>query len=808
MGKRRGTPYVDYYLSFHLGFCHGPVDALMEVRMKDKNLLDETYGDAPATITVQKNDLFGGNLREGGAVGVIDYLPGRLEQVAPDTLAQRCGLPVEQMPGYRELATLWFHGGGVSGMPGFKVGSNQPTVNAVEARFRRYPRTPIGNGGVIPSPDEKYHDVNPAHIIYEALTNPSWGMGGLASQIEQSTFASAAATLFAEDFGLTMFWTAQAEIESFIEEVLTHINGMYFFNPYTGKGHLKLLRQDYDINNIPSVGPNIAELVTFRRPQWGETVNEIILTWTNPESEEEETITYQDLGNIAMQGEVVSENRNCYGIRNATLAGKVCLRELEQASSPLATATIKVDRTLHRWLPGDVFKFEWPQLDIQQLIFRIIDIDWGKPEDAKITLKVAEDVFGAEFAVYDLPPGSEWEDPGKDPNDPGYIDWEWVFRAMPFSLINAGAAGTDFELTDDLYNEIVIGMYLLPNEDQYDLKSFIPYAPQIDAIGEASFISLGERQAVGHTKLVSAIGQAVRSTITIEPTTFWPAPQRGSIGFFFSEGGSRKEEFDEEWFQFEDFLGNGQWVIRRAILDTVPREWPSGTRIVIMTEDFDAYDASGRHADTNEEYQFQYRTSLGISDMSTSRFTNRPDRPYRPYRPANCKIESVMFGFEDQTQDTPGTPGAWLDDDHVPRSWDISVSWSRRNRFLEDNVYLAWDDPDVPPEDGQTTELHFIEPDGTIYHKIEGLTGTSTTFNIIETTSRMRGTKIRFVSKRDDFECLQAHEIELKLYIKGYGSDWDWLWGGWPEGGTMDYIEFEDMNPPMPISGGEVDTNG
>src|SRR5690606_12901100 len=98
-------------------------------------------------------------------------------------------------------------------------------------------------------------------------------------------------------------------------------------------------------------------LLNFRRKLWGETTNEIVVTWTNPASEDEETITYQSLGNIAMQGEVVSEGRNYYGIRNVELANTVAARDIVSASYPLAMATVEVDRRQWDILPGDCVKF-------------------------------------------------------------------------------------------------------------------------------------------------------------------------------------------------------------------------------------------------------------------------------------------------------------------------------------------------------------------------------------------------------------------------------------------------------------------
>lgn len=806
MGKKGGgTPYIDYYISMHLGFCHGPVDELVDLTIKDKKIFEEGQSySGPTFFDINKPKLFGGNLREGGLVGRVHYMPGRDDQVAPADLASRVSLDRFDMPAYRKIASLFFCGNDDSGMKGFKVGSNQPTVPAIYARMRRASTTLSNNVAIIPSPDGLRLNGNGANIIHECLVNESWGMGGLPSQLDLPSFQATASTLFDENFGLSLLWSGQSEIETFIQEILNHIQGLYFFNPFTGKAHLRLIRGDYDPLTIPEIGPDVADLETFRRPLWGETINEIVLSWTNPENEEEETVTYQDLANIAMQGQVVSETRGFKGIRDAELAATVCSRELRTASAPLASATIKIDRNYHKFLPGDVFRFRWPKYDIENVIFRIMEIDWGTVSDSKITLKCVEDIFGLPYAIFDPPPPTEWKPPVQEPDDPALENVQMIFRAAPLSQINPIAEQVGVELTDDLYNQIVINTYLLPTDEQFDLVTYIPHRPGVDSLGNADWLPLGEMSPQGHTTLKTGIGQDVRTRITLnEKIGHGDGPQVGYTAFFVGES-----EFYDEWFVFEEYHGEGEWTIRRGILDTVPHEWSTGTKVVIMSESYDGFDPSDRFADTSEIYKVQIRTSLGLSDLDLTPQigTTRPDRPYRPYRPANVKVGVTMFGTEDQSQDVDQTDGDITDDLHIPREWEIACTWSRRNRWAEDNVYLAWDAGDVPPEPDQTTSIIVLVGDVET-GRISGLTGTSHNFNIVATTETFTRLKLKFISERNGLESLQGIEIGLELYLKGYGSDWGYLWGGWPNEFALTIIEENDAVGLLPRTSGNVDTD-
>ena len=145
--------------------------------------------------------------------------------------------------------------------------------------------------------------------------------------------------LFNEGFGMSIQWTRESTIESFVGEILDHIQAALYVDPETGKFTLKLFRDDYDATTLPLISPDNAVLDNYQRKLWGETVNEIIVSWTNPVNEQDETITQQDLGNITVQGGVVSDTRSYYGIRNASLASRVAIRDVRQSSAPRSLAS-------------------------------------------------------------------------------------------------------------------------------------------------------------------------------------------------------------------------------------------------------------------------------------------------------------------------------------------------------------------------------------------------------------------------------------------------------------------------------------
>ena len=824
MGKKGGkTYYYLYYFSQHLGFCHGPIDSIEQIYFREKKVWtedDEGPQNAPGTREINKPELFGGDEREGGIVGTLQFAFGTLTQKMFPEMASRINRTPDTAPGYRGLASIMLHGSSRSDRPGAAVSANQPNVPNMWARIRRLSKTLGGNTLAIPFDmeiDKKtvtWVDANPAHMIHETVLSSAWGMGGVADDLDTDSFTHAASVLHEEKFGLSMVWKRQSTVESFIREIIDHINALFFFNPFTGKGVLKLLRDDYDVDTLQQYGPDNCQLLNFRRKLWGETVNEITVTYTVPETEQPDSVSYQDPGNVALQGEIISETRNYYGIRNKELALEVCARDVQSAAAPLATAEIRVLRTQWKELPGDCIKFEWPQHGIENVIFRVMDIDWGTVSDASITVSLVEDIFGLARAEFSAPIGpGEWEDPDEDPNSSSYGELPTKFFAAPYSLIQQDLPSEyhDDVLNDDNYPRIVIGAAVSPRPPTYDengelkrgqedFQSFRMLVPAVTTNGEAAWDDLGERTLTGRASLAGAMQQEVVSEVLFANKYGGDGPAVGRYGIV-GEGA----ENVAEWIMFDADLGNGNWRVIRGVMDTVPQFWGNGTTVRFISEGWYGYDTGESFADEIELYKLQPRTSKGLRklELVPTSTTVRPDRPYLPYRPANVVVESVMFGKVDETQ--VGPLPSTSDDEHEPRRFLLAVSWSNRNRTMEDAVVRRWDDGDITPEPGQTTEIIVYAGTAEV-GRITGLTGTTHEFDLIATTYQFERLKLKFVSRRDGFESLQGITLDLALYIKGYGSDFGMLYGGWPHSteGVLTAVNESDLMLPGLTAEGEI----
>lgn len=741
---------ADYYMSIHFGVCSGPIDALRKIIVGEKEAWTGNQ-TTNADLTINKRDLFGGVKKEGGVGGLVAVLLGGSTQTLAERLATRLGKTTATTPGFRGLTSLFFTGTAATG--GFYWGSNSPYLRAVWATVSRAPKGLSPSFATIANGETNGPDANPACMVFECLTNTDWGMGAPTTILDVPSFEACAETLYNEAFGLSMIWAAQAKIEDFITEILDHIQATLFVNPRTGLLTLKLIRNDYDINDLRVLGPDNCTVTSYQRKSWAETINEVTVTWTNPQNEEEETVGQQDLGNIQMQGGVVTDNRNYYGVRNAALANKLALRDLRVAAAPLASVAIELDRTHYDILPGECVRLTWPEYGIVSMVVRVGAVDYGRTGDSKIKIEGLEDVFALGFAEYEAGGGTLWQDPSQEPEPLTEV------RALTAPLFVQAALGMITSIDSMPYPE-VSALILAAQADEMDSLGFALYGERTSTAGPLEYQYITDMHLTGKSALPADIALEVETDVMD-----FSADQVGfegpEVGGLVLIGAGDDTETEIAYIRAYD-IDTG-WTLDRGVLDTIPRAWPAGTPVWFLNAGSDAIDPSDYAAFSSPNWKLLTRTSLGLldeadADVLTYTLT---ERPHLPNRPANVQINGSLWG--------PVAVGA-LD--------DIYVTWSIRNRTQEDSVIRKWTDSSMTPEDGQTTTITVMDTARTVLATHADLAGTDFTIPI-ESFADVSTAIVRVSSARDGLESLQAVEIEVGLTDReGYGYNYGFNYGG------------------------------
>jgi len=150
MGGGKGkTEYqvAEYYLTLDYGLCHGPLDSINEIWIKEKKVW-EGFVSQNSTLTLNKPDAFGGKKKEGGVVGKVDVYMGTSTQKMTTASAQRYGLTPDTMPGYRGISHLMFRGSEDS--QGFLWIMNNPYLPSTWVTPTRIPKGWQENLSAIP----------------------------------------------------------------------------------------------------------------------------------------------------------------------------------------------------------------------------------------------------------------------------------------------------------------------------------------------------------------------------------------------------------------------------------------------------------------------------------------------------------------------------------------------------------------------------------------------------------------------------------------------------------------------------------
>lgn len=442
MGKGGGqvTGY-NYYMGIHFGLSHGPLDEYLETRAGDLTAWTGSQA-VSGDIAIDAPTLFGGSQREGGLQGTLSIMMGEATQGVNAYLLAKQGSP---QPAYRGVASAVYQGG--------LVGANNPYPKPWAHRVRRALKgwlndapwysakaaITLSNGAV---------GMNPAHMVYEVITNSNWGMGYPAGQINDANFRAAADQLYSEGFGLCFFWNRQDTIESFLQTLMDYIAGVLVSSPTTGLFELNLIRGGYTVSALPHyTADDVVELQSKEDASITGCTNEMVIRYFDPTLKNTQSIILQALGAIQSQGVVVSSVKDYPGIATSDLAARVAQRELQAVTVPLKRLTAKFNRKPYQLVPGKLFVLTFPGANLNAVVFRVGEVDYGQLKSASITITAIQDVFSMPSDTYIVGQTSGWTIPAPDPvaptvyvgNEPGYRDLLMMLGRSSVAALPAGA---------------------------------------------------------------------------------------------------------------------------------------------------------------------------------------------------------------------------------------------------------------------------------------------------------------------------------------------------------------------------------
>lgn len=679
MGGKSFTVGYRYSLGLQHLWTFGPINAVHAMYANQRKVMDLAVTESEE-IYVDQPNLFGGDKSQGGLQGVVEFRMGEPTQMPSAYLEDVSGMG---LPADRHLFTTVYRGSRLSSyVPSVTRGqkstlfskillsssssfywtANNPSLPIVEFDAERTTAgwsTPVLNEAKCRIADG---DMNPIHQIFEFQTNVQWGSGQSSSNIDVANYTEVSDVLFDEGFGLSFLWQQQGKVSEAVKQILYHINAVRYVDPITAKWTIKLLREDYVVDDLLEFSfalGNILEIEKFTRRTWRQSVNQIVLIYCDPITDDDASCVVQDLANITIQGGVVSQTIRMPGIRQHALARRVAERELRAASSPLASMSLTVNRTGYRVRPGMVIKISYPApLNLVDFLLRVLDVDFGQIGSGEIKISGAEDVFALPQGSYSGTQPPMWENPAGVPNDLVNVR----VLEIPFFMMVQLFSPSELAALDPMQSYPLI----LAEKQGGIGQSFRGYDSSTPT--PADFLLMDEN--VPFTPILD-LDNALNKTDAIIEYVFG-TPELYVDGFMLVQN---------EWMSIVSVDTTLKEItVKRGVLDSVPAAHAAHTEMWVYTG---VFGLNGVTSDRVAGETVYYRETAASTSKESS-ITAAPMQTHthdadwsRPYPAANVKID----GSYAPATITPG----------------FTITWAGRNKELQTEDYVGWYEGHIEP---------------------------------------------------------------------------------------------------------------
>jgi hypothetical protein len=671
-----------YYLGMHMILGY-PVEEVTGIYADDIEVWKGSITEN-TRLNIQQHNLFGGPEKEGGIVGEVDVELGGPTQQQNSYLKSTMG-EGQDIPAFRGVTGIVLRHCYVTAMTKYPKPWSISVKNIPRGWYPE--KAEIVGQGV--EGDDDYipgGSCNPAHIIYDIMTDSEIGMGLNPLRINEASFIAAADTLYDENFGLSLILNKQSQVKDFVQTIISHINATLYEEKTSNQWVIKLIREPSQAELDAAAvfdETNIVKMVDFERPSFAEMINEVVIKYRPQFSSKDNSLPVQDMASIKNQYGIISQTSYYSGIDNATIARRVGLRDVKQYATPLAKGKFNCNRSGASIRPGDIIKLSWDDYGIEQFICRVFAVNSGSINSGQVTITYTQDIFTLPLTTYIENQPPIWVNPIGDPvavenqifTEMTYYD---LIKNLSIGDLNAlnsnisyvqlfpqkpgNIASADYEywLSTGTYQQFENGDYS-PTAQLTNPIGKMDTVIDVDSISaDASVIPVGSYAAIGNEiVIVDGIDTA-----------------------------------------------NSQITVSRGTIDTLPQDHLAGD-ILYFGETFAGRDLNPYASGTNISAKALVATTsvLDIDDALESSLTTDA-RQFKPYPPSNIQINALYY--------PSGVTG------------DIDVTWAHRDRTAPNLIgFLAGD---VGPEAGTQYEITITDLDGPTIIKTETLSTTQLTY--------------------------------------------------------------------------------
>jgi hypothetical protein len=568
-------------------------------------------------------------------------------------------------------------------------------------------------------------------------------MGYSEADIDDATFKACADTLYDERMGISLIWDRQTNIEDFIREIVKHIDGALYVDRFTGKFTLKLIRNDYDENNLLLLDEyNIDKITDFTKPTFGELTNSVSVNYWDSQTNTNASLTVQDIALAQMQQATINTTVQYPGFTNKYIATLVAQRDLKTLSTPLISCTIYANTEASELNIGDVFKLTWPDYEVDSVVMRVTGIAYGNGKMNRVRITATQDVFALPDSLIIAAPEPEWENPNKPPEP---LTNSLVFEVPYLELVQQlGQADADSMIGANAQIAFLGAAALRPQASAINARFMVNDGPGFEDVGAVDFCP-GATLAEA-LPLVNGAGQIVE-TVQLSNITDEENIEPG------------------EWCQINDeilavvSLEDGLLTVKRGCLDTVPQRHPSGSTVFF----WDAF-AAGAPTEYVESDEIDVRlltaTGGGILPLEQAMTTTveMAGRAARPYPPGDFKVNDLYFPQALSLSEESILSLTWVDRNRVQQTGETLIGFLDSAVTIETGVTY---EVVCTAETSQGVEEWYRESVGQANECDIDLTENEPPEDAVSLT-------LKVYSKRDDLYCLYPQTVTILVFEPPY----------------------------------------
>lgn len=364
VGKKQQVIGYNYFASFAMCFCTGPVDRIMQLWLDDELFWE---GSVPRGVTDYADITVTG-------FGVMRLYWGTETQIEDADLAASGVVH----PAYRGQCYAvfkdWF------------LGQNKTNCPNVELKLQRTPTI-----GWIAAAQNIEDDANPVAVLAELIQSPRYGLGIAATRLDTASLNSAAARLADENIGISVYLNNASRTSQVLGKVMDHVDG-WLMQQENGLLGMGLIRTPLG-TPIALDETSVIEPPSLNSHLWWETNSEVTVKYVNRgRAFEADSVSYRDRASFAIVGMTKGVQVTRDWFTRQDIAWRAAAALCRNASLPYLEGSLKVTAAAAAEITvGSVIRLNYASSNLVDVDMRVTSVHYDAPDSAQVQIKVREE---------------------------------------------------------------------------------------------------------------------------------------------------------------------------------------------------------------------------------------------------------------------------------------------------------------------------------------------------------------------------------------------------------------------------------